>query len=255
MSGLTRRLRARRDEGGFTLIELLVSILLLSVLGGVFMSTVLGSNRSATASKLQHDINEDARLAINRMARELRQATAITAVRNADGPGYSATAITAVTFSADFDGDGCINGVAPTPLPSPAPTCNAANLASNPEVLTYCYDPALPSASATGQKLLLIPGTLSVPGCNQPGALPILAANVTSFALSYRSNLYLYDTNGDGVTSWTELDQAAPPVGDSDDNINTGELPKVDSVLISVALLEGGHQQSYRTQVALRNVS
>lgn len=250
MTALRCRLRAPRDDSGFTLIELLVAILLLSVLGAIFMTTVLGSDRSATATKLQHDVNEDARLAVNRMARELRQATAITAVRNADGPLYTASAITAVTFSADFDGDGCINGVAPSPLPSPAPTCNAANVTVNPEVLTYCYDPS-------AQRLLLIPGILTgaASGCNQAGAMPILAANVTSFLLSYRSNLYLYDSNGDGATSWLELDQAAPPVGDSDDDINTGELPRVDSVLIAVNLLEGGHKQSYRTQVALRNVS
>lgn len=250
MTALASRLRERRVDGGFTLIEVLVSIVLLGILGGVFMTTVIGTSNSATATKLQHDVNEDARLAINRMARELRQATAITAVRNADGPAYSATAISAVTFSADFDGDGCINGVAPSPVPSPAPVCLAANVTNNPEVLTYCYDPGT-------QRLLLIPGVLGVAalGCNQNGALPILAANVTSFALSYRSNQYLYDSNGDGATSWLELDQAAPPTGDSDNDINTGELPLVDSVLISMGLLEGGHQQSYRTQVALRNAS
>ena len=245
---MTRRL----DDSGFTLVDLLVAVLLLAMLGAVFMTAVLGSNRSATNTTQQQNINEDARLAINRVARELRQATAITAVRNADGPGYSAGAITAVTFTADFDGDGCINGAQPVPAPSPAVTCFPAS-AANPEELTYCYDPASPSVSATGEKLLLIAGPLTGSGCNQAGALPVLAGNVTWFKLTYRSNQYRYDTSGDGVTSWLELDQAPPPVGDSDEDINTGQLPRIASVLIDVALLEGGHRQSYRTQVALRN--
>jgi hypothetical protein len=91
--------------------------------------------------------------------------------------------------------------------------------------------------------------------CNQAGALPILAANVTSLMFSYRSNSYLYDTSGDGITTWRELDAAEAPVGDQDENINTGDLANVDSVVIDVSLLEGSHQQNYRTQVDLRNLS
>ncbi len=245
---------APRGEHGFTLVELLVVTVLLAMVGGICMSMLLSANASATATTQSNDINENARLAVNRMTRELRQASAILAVRNADGPNYVATAVTAVTFSADFDGDGCINGVAPVPTPSPAPTCNAAST-NNPEVLTYCYDPAPPSAGSTGQQLMLIPGPLTGTGCGQGNAQPILAANVTSLIFFYRSNLYLYDSNGDGVTSWTELDDAEPPVGDSDGNVNTGELPLIDSVVLDLTLVEGGHRQQYRTQVALRNTS
>lgn len=244
--GLRRRLSG---EAGLTLVEMLVVIIMLGMLGTLFMSVVISTKTSATNTQQQTNINEEARLAVNRMARELRQASGLVAVLNPDGSTFSTTAVTAVTFSADFDGDGCINGVAPTPTPTPAPTCSVAN-SNNPEVLTYCYDPA-----PTSQRLVLIPGMLAGNTCTQPGALPILAANVTSLKFSYRSNQYLYDTSGDGITTWRELDSADPPMGDGDRDINTGDLANVDSVVIDVGLLEGIHQQKYQTQIDLRNLS
>ena len=251
MSAIREMIRRRQQrDAGFTLIEMLVAMMLLGALGTVFMTTVLGAQSSARATSSAQDLNEEARLALNRMARELRQATAITAVNNPDGSSYSTSAITSVTFSADFDGDGCINGVAPTPAPTPAPTCNAAS-ASNPEILTYCWDP-----SASVRQLYLIPGQLTGSTCQVSNALPILAGQVTAFKLSYRSNQYLYDANGDGITTWTELDQAGPPVGNNDGVLDQPELSQVDSVVIELTVSSGGqHTQSYMTQVDLRNLS
>jgi prepilin-type N-terminal cleavage/methylation domain-containing protein len=245
------RERSRRgDDAGFTLVEMLVAVLVLSMLGTIFMTTVLGAQSSARTTATEQDLNEEARLALNRMARELRQATAVQTVLNPDGAAYSSSATTAVTFTADFNGDGCIDGTAPTPTPTPAPTC-VAYTASNPETLTYCWDP-----SATVRQLYLIPGTLSGQTCQVAGALPILAGQVSSFKLSYRSNQYLYDASGDGITTWTELDQAGPPVGNQDDALAAPELPNVDSVVIDLRVSANGkHPQSYATQVDLRNLS
>jgi prepilin-type N-terminal cleavage/methylation domain-containing protein len=254
MIRLTARLRRARDEAhadaGFTLIEMLVSMLLLGVLGIVFMDTIMGSKSSLTATATSQDLNEEARLALNRMARELRQATAITKVLNPDGASYSASAITAVTFTADFNGDGCIDGVAPTPTPTPPPVCQPYS-ASNPETLTYCWDP-----SGSSKQLYLIPGTLSGATCQVSGAMPILAGQVTTLKLAYRSNLYLYDANGDGITTWTELDQAGPPVGNQNGVLDQPEMANIDSVVIDMTVAStGGFSQSYETQVDLRNLS
>ena len=249
MSPLSRLRPAESGDAGLTLVELLVVMMLMGIFGTIFMTTMLGANRSARATAAQHDLNEEARLALNRMARELRQATSLTSVLNPDGPSYDTAAITAVTFTADFDGDGCIDGVAPTPLPSPAPTCQPY-AASNPETLTYCWDP-----STSVRQLYLIPGALSSHSCQVSGALPILAGQVTSFKLSYRSNEYLYDANGDGLSTWLELDQAGPPAGNSDGQLNPPELGSVDSIVEDVSVAAGGHQQSYTTQVDLRNLS
>jgi len=241
--------RAERD-GGFTLIEMLVAMLLLGALGTVFMTTVLGAQKSARATSSSQDLNEEARLALNRMAREMRQAAAIVSVQNPDGASYDASAITSVTFSADFNGDGCIDGVVMSPAPTPTPVCQPY-AASNPETLTYCWDP-----SASVRQLYLVPGTLSGSTCQTPNALPILAGQVTTFKLSYRSNQYLYDDNGDGITTWTELDQAGPPAGNDNGQLDQPELSQIDSVVVELSVSAGGqHAQSYMTQVDLRNLS
>lgn len=247
----------RRDgerEAGFTLVEMLVSLLVLGLLGTVFMTTVLGARTSANSTSSEQDLNEEARLALNRMARELRQAEALTAVRNPDGTTYDSSAITSVTFTADFNGDGCIDGVVPSPAPSPAPVCQPYT-ASNPETLTYCWDP-----SASVRQLYLIPGALAGASCQVNGALPILAGQVSSFKLSYRSNNYLYDGDtgdpGDGITTWTELDQAGPPVGNDDGALDQPDLANVDSVVVELTVsTNGNHAQTYTTQVDLRNLS
>ena len=241
---------APAGDAGLTLIEMLVSMLLLGVLGIVFTTTIMGSRSSLSATATSQDLNEEARLALNRMARELRQATAITNVLNPDGTSYNPAAITAVTFTADFNGDGCIDGIAPTPTPTPAPVCQPYN-AGNPETLTYCWDP-----SGSSKQLYLIPGNLSGSTCQVSGAMPILAGQVTSFMLAYRSNLYLYDANGDGITTWSELDQAGPPVGNDNGQLDQPELANVDSVVIDLTVASNGtFSQSYQTQVDLRNLS
>jgi prepilin-type N-terminal cleavage/methylation domain-containing protein len=249
MNRLITRFRARRDDRGFTLVEMLVAVVLMGILGSVFISVLIGAKNSATATRSSQDLNEEARLGLNRMARELRQATVLSSVLNPDGPSYSTSNITALTFSADFNGDGCINGVMPSPTPSPTPTC-AANDSSNPEVLTYCWDP-----SSSVRQLFLIPGTLSGSTCNVSGAKPILAGQVTAFKLSYRSNAYLADSNNDGITTWLELDQEGPPFGNSNGALDS-ELPEVDSIVIALTVsANGAHVQNYTTQVDLRNLS
>jgi prepilin-type N-terminal cleavage/methylation domain-containing protein len=241
-----------RDESGFTLIELLVAIIILGALGAAFLSTVIGAQTSAKATSSEQDLNEEARLALNRMAREMRQASALTEVQNPDGASYDSSGITSVTFTADFNGDGCIDGTTSVVGVVCQPYSEA-----NPETLTYCWDP-----DADVRQLYLIPGSLTGDDCQVDGALPILAGQVTSFKLSYRSNEYLYDTTGgnpsggDGITTWTELDEAGAPVGNDDGVLNDPELGNVDSVVIALTVsADGNHAQAYTTQVDLRNLS
>lgn len=244
-----QRLRDQRDNG-FTLIEMLVTMLVMSALGSVLLTTVIGTKNSASTTASEQNINEEARLALNRMSRELRQADAITGVVNPDGTSYNPAAVTAITFTADFNGDGCIGTATPSPAPTPAPTCQDDS-ATNPEILTYCWN-----GSTTDGQLYLIPGTLNGATCDVPGAMPILTGDVTMFKLTYRSNQYLYDTNGDGITSWTELDAAPSPIGNDDHLLDQPDLSNVDSVVIDLTVASKDHHtQSYETQVDLRNLS
>jgi prepilin-type N-terminal cleavage/methylation domain-containing protein len=246
---------SRRDEG-MTLIELLVASSLLLVLMAISFTTLLGVKDGAERARTQHDLNEEGRNALNRMVRELRQASAITWAVNPDGPAYDATALTALSLQADFNGDGCIAGAAtatttcPVPVPTPSVT--------NPEQLTYCFDPQ--GTAANRAYLWLIPIALtSVPAdCDFAGAEPILAGNVALFSVEYRSNEYRFDTSAPfGVTTWRELDAAPVPTGDGsvggDGDINTAAVRSINSVVLHLDMAKDGKKQSYTTQVDVRN--
>lgn len=249
-----RRLSARWDDvrgdaSGFTLIELLVASVLLGVLASIGMSMLMASQRSADVTVSAHQSVEEARLALNRVSRELRQATSLVHVQNPDGAARDDDAITVVSFEADFDGDGC---AAATNLEDPTGTCPAGDPA-DPEQLTYCHEPAAVSGDAGRLYIVGGPVTATVTDCNSLGGLPILASGVDLFTVSYRSSLYRYDTDADGSTSWTELDAALPPIGNGNGTLD-GELAHIDRVVVDLTL-EGGAGRSYRTSVTLRNKS
>src|SRR3954447_7568769 len=117
-------------ESGFTLIELLVSMMILVVLSAVAMTAVVNTSSAVKTTTQVQGLNEEARLAINRMARDMRQASSIVTAVNPDRPTFASSGIVAIRLNADFDGDGCIAGVMPTPALSTA--CLAYNPA-NPE--------------------------------------------------------------------------------------------------------------------------
>lgn len=234
----------RTDDSGFTLVEFLVAMVIVIVLLAVSMSSIVASNAAVTTSRNVQGLNEEARQAINRIARDVRQASVIITAVNADGPTFNAANIVAIRFTSDFDGDGCINGVGTAPC--------LAYSASNPEDVTYCYAP-------TSAQLYVIdsngsPVTPAITSCT--GGQPLLAGNVAKFQISYRSNLYRDDLNpSDGVTTWRELDDAGPPDGNANGVLDAVELANVDSVVLDLTMSVGGHKQAYRTQVDLRNRS
>ena len=238
IANVLRRVRDEDRANGFTLVELLVGSFLFLVMSSMVFTAVLSGARTTKNSREYNDLNEEARLLLNRMSRELREATAITAV---DNPGHAVNASgsalypsyytadvdgdTEVTFDVDFNGDDTIN-------PS----------AADPETLTYRYD------SANRRVLLLAAGQ----------SLPVLAAEVESFSFRYTSRVHesdgSVDGNKDGVINWEELDADAV-YGDGNKNhvLDGQELSKIDSITIELTVLKGSRSQTYRTQVDLRN--
>lgn len=225
---MRRRIRSGSDSG-FTLVELLVAMVVFSMLGGILMSTVVGSAETAKTTKQSTDINEEARLALNRMSRELRQASDIQAASSPDGK-------TSITFEVDFNGNLSIE-------PS----------AADPEVLTYSYD-------STGKRLLLTANNTSGTSVTQP----ILASNVTAFCLDYRSSLWQHATASqttscgqvlNGGTTWKDLDAkgTSSGVGNGNGLLDGPELRNVDSIVVYLTVLQGQRKQVYRTQIDLRN--
>jgi prepilin-type N-terminal cleavage/methylation domain-containing protein len=245
-----RRLREQgAADAGFTLVEFLVAMSMMVVLITVTMSIVMTTSGAVTTTQNQQNLNEEARQAINRMTRDVRQAQQVVTAVNPDGAAYNAAALVAVRFKSDFDGDGCING-ANGPV---GVTCLVYN-SSNPEDVTYCFEPASKQLYVIDNGAAgVVPVTPATTSCS--GGQPLLAGNVSRFKVSYRSNIYRDDLNPtDGLTTWTELDESGVPDGNNNGALDV-ELPNVDSVVLDITMLVGGHKQLYRTQVDLRNKS
>lgn len=219
MTALLRRVRESGDKG-FTLVEALTAMTIFGALCAAMFSTVMSAQSSAKSTRRTNNLNEEARVALNRLSRELRQAQAIVYVDPA-APG------TLLEFEVDFNGNGVIEP-------------NAVDA----EKLRYTYD-------AAADRILLTAATPAGPTVT----LPILASDVTSFSLDYRSRDFRYDRNGDGVTTWQELDPtpANGGVGDGSGTLTAAELKHIDSVVISFTVLKDRQAQVYRTQVDLRN--
>jgi len=246
---MTARLRHGNDDSGFTLVELLVAMSLMIVLITVTMTVVKVTSSAVVTSQQQQNLNEEARQAINRMARDIRQAKQIVTAVNPDGAGFNSARLVAVRFKSDYDGDGCISGISST-----GAACLLPYNASNPEDVTYCFEPSTKQLyvidnSASG----VVPVTMASTSCS--GGQPLLAGNVANFKVSYRSDVYRDDLNPtDGVTTWSELDESGAPDG----NVNgllDDELVNIDSVVLDLTMRLSGRQQVYRTQVGLRNQS
>jgi len=225
MTGLISQARRRVHcgDGGFTLVELLVASTLFLIISSMTFSIVVTGARTMKNTKLYNDLNEEARVVINRISRELREAKRITEVTNPGGAGFSATSNSSIKFEVDFNG---VNGIEPS--------------ASDPEELTYRYNYA-------DKKVELVADGVEY---------PVLAANVTAFKLEYTSSAeYKYDANQDGTTTWEELDDdTSGAVGNNNDTLDY-ELASIDSVTISLTVLQDPHQQEYRTTIDLRNAN
>lgn len=240
----------RRDDEGLTLIELLIAMTLMVVLATVTIAVVGNAQGALDVSRTSQDLNEEARQAVNRMARDIRQANRVVTAVNPDGPLYSSTGLVAVRFQSDFDGDGCVGGVAASGGSAGCLPYTAAN----PEDLTYCYQAGTAQLFVIdNQAAGVTPVSASSTSCS--GGQPLLAGNVAGFSVEYRSNQYRFDLNpSDGVTTWSELDDASTPVGNSNGQLDV-ELSNVDSVVLNVTMAANGRRQVYKTQVDMRNVS
>ena len=127
----------RSSEGGFTLIEMLVAITLLSVALGGFYSVMFSGTRGAARAQNVADIGEEARLGLNRLIRDTRQASDISAVSP-----------TSYSLSVDFDGN-TVAGESP-------------NSDLEEESLTFAYNAVARTIELNGETL--IEGVDPLPG-------------------------------------------------------------------------------------------
>lgn len=210
--------RRTRDDAGFSLVELLVAVGLFGVVGSLLLGFALSTARVTDDTRAMTTVSEETRLAMERLTRELRQASEILHVQLPATTGDT----TALTFWTDFNGNG------------------AQDLdATDPEVLTYRWNP-------TTRRLTLTANDASGAALTRP----VLAAAVTQFTLGLRSSSWQYDADASGETTWTELDQH---LGNGNGVPDGAELRHLDLVAVTITATDGTHQQGYSTSVDLRN--
>jgi hypothetical protein len=159
---------------------------------------------------------------MERMTRELREAAKLADVVLPTGAGNGPTRF---TLWADFDANGCIN-----------------RGAASPEEVTYTWDPST--------RYL----TLSAVIGGVAHSERLLATKVSSFSLRLGSSSWQYDADGDGTTTWQEIN--ASSIGDQNPtSFTSAELAHIDLVGLSITATDGSHDVDYSTDVDLRNQS
>jgi prepilin-type N-terminal cleavage/methylation domain-containing protein len=235
MIGLPKRVAS---EDGFTITEMMVVVLLLSVLIGVFYSFLFGGERAARDGRNWLEANQNARLALERMSRELREADQILSVGGE----------TQIEFQADLDQSGAFATVTYTPD------------ITDEEKITYTYDGGADELKVN----TAVTGTASA----------VLASNIGGFRFRYFASDPKVDIGcsgfngtapsdcaaGDGTVHWQELDWAedhSPPLlgyGDDDGSLSNAELNHVTQIVIEMTVGIRNQRHEYRATVELRNM-
>jgi type II secretory pathway pseudopilin PulG len=200
-------------------VEVLVAMGLFGVLGTLLLGLALSTSDVTESTSRAANLNEESRLALERLTRELRQTQEVLDV-DMEG-GYPI----GITVATDFDGNGVINP-----------------LAVDPEVVTYRWDSATEMLTITAND-----------ANGNAITSPVLAAQVSEFRLDLGSSRWDFDTDGASGASWEELDAAPGPVGNQNGVPDLDELPLIDRVGLSMSVRSDGHERTYSTDVHLRN--
>jgi type II secretory pathway component PulJ len=95
-----------RAEGGFTLVELLVTIMLASAVGVAILMTFMNVTRVFDSQEVRIQNQDDARTAINQMARYVRSATSSVDNLTSQSNAIATAQPQDIEFYCDVDGDG-----------------------------------------------------------------------------------------------------------------------------------------------------
>lgn len=224
-----------RRDGGFTIIEMAVVMLLLSILVGVFYTFLFGAERAANDGRSWLELNENARLTIERVSRELREADTIISVGCFENGNPCAVGDPSITFQSDFNSSGSYTV---TGTFQPHITAD--------EVVKYQY-------GSTARQLLV--------STNETVTATALADNISAFRLGFFGSDPKFDTGcallavsgcaaGDGIITWQEIDQAA--IGNKNGQPQ-GEYDLITSIVMEMTVSLRSQRHTYRTGIELRN--
>jgi prepilin-type N-terminal cleavage/methylation domain-containing protein len=209
--------RGRRDDG-MTLVEVLVAIGLFAVLGTLVLSVGIATARVTDDTTGAVDLNEEARVAFERLARDLRDAALITEVMPAPASaGCGSDGFTGVSFEE-----------------------GSRSAADVPHDVAYRW-------SSADKRLIL---SEAIP---DPEEQPILAAKVTRFCVHLWSSRWSpLPEHPELGSSWSELDPAAP-APNTQGWWCPAQLAEIDRVTVSMTASLDGHERDYESDVFLRN--
>lgn len=207
------------DEGGMTLVEMMVAIMLLSILVATFYSFLFGGERASRNGQEWLELNQTARLSLERLSRELREADSIAQISGASE----------VKFQADFDASGTFSGG------------EYQTDIGEDEKITYSFD------SGTRE--------LRIWSDQNPTPQPV-ARNVFDFSLTYFGSDPLLDCGSpplctsDGVVTAAEIDR----FGNGNGVLDGNELNLISTAVVDMTVGLGFQRHEYRTAIELRNL-
>ena len=234
-----------QNERGFSLIELLVAMGAFSIVAFAFLSVMMSTARSTDTTRDNVRISEEARLGLNRMVRDTREAAWI------DLPGTDPNAAyNSFTVKIDFDGNGTYAN----------PPGGVASAEGNFEVVTYAYEPANDAITLTAPGF----GTETLIKGVDCARTPAGACKGDVF--SFTSNRLEYDVVSaggvvapDGVVTLDEVNDAAcSPLNITTMDVCNGtlvdaEMANLTSVNFAFRVEVGGRSTDYYAEAQLRN--
>lgn len=229
-----------QDESGFTLVEILVALGVFSLVSFAFLSVMLSGSRSGTSTRDNVRVAEEARLGLNRMVRDTREAGWIALPGTNPDTNYDS-----FTVKIDYNGNGTYENPAPPNAPAEG----------NFEVITYAYDDAGDRITVAAEGY---PTETLIKGVDCVRELP--AGPCKSNVFSFTSNRLEYDLAPvDGVTTLSEINAVAcPPTNNTSlDGCNSTlvdkELANISSVGFAIALKTPSRTTNYYAEAQLRN--
>jgi prepilin-type N-terminal cleavage/methylation domain-containing protein len=139
-----------------------------------------------------------------------------------EGDYLSDPSATSYHVQVDFDGDGSYEN---------------PNEIGDYEDLNFTYDIAAGAIKLNGE--ILVEGVRQIPAQD---------------VFQYSSNFLGYDLNGDGVTTWQELDQAASEgVGNNNGLLDGGEVAYISSVSFALRFGQDEETTDFHGEAQLRN--
>lgn len=210
-----------RTEAGFTLVELMVGIALFAAISVGFYQVLFAASSGASTSQSMARVSEEARLGLNRIVRDTREARIL---RNPTSTSYE--------MEIDFDGD----GGEPVAVPSdPAGS----------------YEFLIVSWNSFARTVTLSNGVTTEVLMRDVDCIR-RADNSCHDVFRFASSRLEYDTNGDGVASASEL-MAHPSLTNNNGVLDARELAQVDTVRYSFRVEKDGRSTNFYSEAQMRN--